>query len=681
METRDSLKRLLWPKSIAVIGGGSWCRDVIEQNRKLGFSGDIWAVHPTRSEFAGIRAVASVEDLPEAADAAFIGVNRTATVELVGKLRNKGVGGAVCFASGFREARTELTDGPQMQDALLQAAGPMRLIGPNCYGMINYLEGAALWPDRQGGKRQQSGVAIITQSSNIALNLTMQRRGLPIAFVATVGNQAQTGLSELGMALLTDPRITALGLYVEGIDDLRSFERLSETARSSGKAVVVLKTGRSELAKTATISHTASLAGSEAGARALFARLGIGQVSSLSAMLETLKILHVCGPLPSNAIASMSCSGGEACLMADAAQAAGLTFPALNERQKSALRKALGAKVALGNPLDYHTYVWGDEGGLSAAYSAMLDPVHALSIVVLDYPREDRCGIDEWRLVETALHSARLDSKQPVAVLSTFSDTMPEEAAARLIDLNIIPLAGLPEAMEAIRVAVDIGTASRGHAPSLLPSGKQNGPVLLEAQAKTALARHDLSLPGSAEADTPEEAAYAATALGFPVVLKAQGLAHKTETSGVALNLADKDAVRRAAENMKSTRFLIEEMVTDTVAELLVGVVRDPAHGYVLTLAAGGTLTELLTDRVSLLVPSGPDQVLSALSQLKISKLLEGYRGAPAANKKAIVEAIMAVQGFVTKEHPFEVEINPLMCGPDKAIAADALIKTGESHE
>lgn len=681
MSVKDSLKRLLYPKSIAVIGGGDWCRAVIEQNRSLGFSGDIWVVHPTRSEVAGIRAEPSVDNLPAAPDAAFVGVNREATVDAVAQLREKGAGGAVCFASGFAESRQELTDGPALQDALLEAAGPMRLIGPNCYGLINYLEGAALWPDRQGGKGQQSGVAIITQSSNIALNLTMQRRGLPIAFVATVGNQAETGLSELGEALLADPRITALGLYIEGIDDLRSFERLGETARSCGKSIVVLKAGRSDLAKATSLTHTASLAGSDAGARALFARLGMGQVSSLSALVETLKILHVCGPLKSNAIASLSCSGGEASLMADAALAAGLAFPALNDRQMAGLKQALGPKVSLCNPLDYHTYIWGVEDALSAAYSAMLDPVHALGIVVLDYPREDRCDIDEWRLVETALNTARINTGQPVAVLSTLSDTMPEEAAARLMEMGIVPLAGMSEALEAVRVAADIGSSSANHAPSLVPGVVRNGPVLEEARAKAALAHHGLPLPASMEAASPEDAARAAAKLGFPVVLKVQGVAHKTEVGGVRLNLICEDDVRNAAQTMPGDRFLIEEMIADTVVELLVGVVRDPAHGYVLTLAAGGTLTELLSDRVSLLVPSARDDILSALSRLKVSRLLEGYRGAPGANKEAIVDAVMAVQGYVTKEHPVEVEINPLMCGPDKAVAADALIKTGEGHE
>ena len=166
----------------------------------MGFGGDIWPVHPTRDEVHGRRCFRSVAELPEAPDAAFIGVNRNLTIDIVRALAARGAGGAICYASGFREAE----DGAALEDALIEAAGDMPILGPNCYGVINYLDGALLWPDQHGGARVESGVAIVTQSSNIAINMTMQRRGLPIAYVATAGNQAQTGLSEIAHALLED---------------------------------------------------------------------------------------------------------------------------------------------------------------------------------------------------------------------------------------------------------------------------------------------------------------------------------------------------------------------------------------------------------------------------------------------------------------------------------------------
>ena len=205
-----SLNRLFRPRTIAVVGGGDWCKLVIEQCQKMGFDGEIWPVHPKAEELAGLQAFKDVASLPGAPDATFVGVNRFATIEVVRALSERDAGGAVCFASGFLEAQAEDAEGADLQAQLLAAAGDMPFLGPNCYGFINYLDGALLWPDQHGGKRVEKGVALVTQSSNIAINLTMQMRGLPIAYVVAAGNQAQSGIAEIGEALLEDDRVTAL---------------------------------------------------------------------------------------------------------------------------------------------------------------------------------------------------------------------------------------------------------------------------------------------------------------------------------------------------------------------------------------------------------------------------------------------------------------------------------------
>jgi len=187
----NNLGSLLHPKSIAVIGGGSWCENVIEQCRKMDFQGAIWAVHPKRTEINGITCFKTVEDLPYGPDASFIGVNRFTTIEVIKSLNSIKAKGAVCFASGFSESVSEDATSADLERQLVLAAGEMAILGPNCYGFINYLDGSLLWPDQHGGERVKTGVAIITQSSNIAINLTMQKRGLPIAFISSVGNQAQ----------------------------------------------------------------------------------------------------------------------------------------------------------------------------------------------------------------------------------------------------------------------------------------------------------------------------------------------------------------------------------------------------------------------------------------------------------------------------------------------------------
>ncbi|MER9613490.1 CoA-binding protein, partial [Mesorhizobium sp. M0312] len=283
------LERFLRPKSIALIGGLS-ATCVVEQSIKLGYSGDIWPVHPKKDEVAGVRAYRSVADLPGVPDAAFVAVNRRLTIEVVRALAELGAGGALCYASGFRETAFHDQVGERLQAELIAAAGDMPIIGPNCQGMVNYADGALLWPDQHGGIKLaagERGVGIVTQSGSIGVNLTCQRRGLPLAFLVTAGNQAQTGLSEIALGLIQDDRVTALGLHIEGFDSIDGFERLASEARRLKKPIVALKAGRSPQSQQATFSHTASLAGSDAASGAFLERLGIARVDSLASFVET----------------------------------------------------------------------------------------------------------------------------------------------------------------------------------------------------------------------------------------------------------------------------------------------------------------------------------------------------------------------------------------------------------
>lgn len=671
-----SLKRLFRPDSIAVIGGGTWCSAVIEQCRKMGFAGDLWPVHPKAEEVAGLPAYRDIEALPFAPDASFIGINRLATIDVVKALSARGAGGAVCFASGFLEAEAEDGEGADLQQRLLEAAGDMPVLGPNCYGFINYLDGALLWPDQHGGQRVEKGVAIVTQSSNIAINLTMQKRALPLAYVVTCGNQAQTGLAEIGEALLEDGRVTVLGLHIEGFGDLRAFEALALKARQLGKQIVALKVGRSAQARAATVSHTASLAGGDAGAGALLARLGIPRLYDLPSFLETLKLMHVVGRLPSTRIATISCSGGEASLSADTAHGRGVSLPALNDRQRTDLRAALGPMVALANPLDYHTYIWRDVDAMTRAFSAMVDPQLAMTLLVVDFPRGDRCDPSDWDCVTQAAVAVRQQTGQPIAIVATLPELLPEDVAEQLVAAGVVPMLGLSEAMSAVEAA-GLPLPELAHS-LLLPTKSHPDPDLVpEGEAKAWLARFGLRVPRSKPARSVVAARAVAADIGYPVVLKGEGIAHKTEEDAVRLNLTCGQDVSDAAVAMPTDRFLVEEMVTGAVAELLVGVVKDPAHGFVLTLAAGGTLTEIMQDSASVLLPASDAALNTALDSLRIAPLLSGYRGAPPADRAAILRAIRAVEAYVVAEAEGleEIEINPLLCTPSDAVAADALIR------
>jgi len=668
------LSRLLAPRSLAVIGGGAWCAAIVDAARRIGFAGTVTPVHPTKSEVAGLRAVPRIADLPESPDAAFIGVNRHATIEIVEELRSAGAGGAICFASGFSEAVAEDDSAEDLQAALVQSAGDMPILGPNCYGFLNALDPAGLWPDQHGMIPVDRGVAILSQSSNIAINLTMQQRGLPIAFMATLGNQAQTTQAAMALHLLDDPRITALGFYIEGFGDLREWEAVATKARDRSIPLVALKSGKSEQAQAATISHTASLAGADAGAQAFMERLGIPRVRSIPAFLEALKLGHMFGRLPDARIATISSSGGEASLAADTAHGSPVTFPPLSVNQQTALREALGPMVALANPLDYHTYIWRDEAAMTRAWAAMADPGVDLIGLILDYPRADLCDPADWDIATRAAIGAAKETGARYALVATMPELLPEDTARHLMDHSVLPMHGLDHAIEAIEAMS--GALPEPQPPVALPGPDAPAIEMTEAEAKAALSAYGLRVPHGATA-TAETAAAVAERLGFPVAIKVQGLAHKTGAGGLALGLTTKAEVTSALQALADGPLWIEQMIPHPLVELLVGVTRDPAHGFLLTLAAGGTLTELLDDSQTLLLPAPRASVQQALFRLKLAPRLSGYRGEPPVDLEAALDAIDAIQAYALDNTAtlHELEVNPLILTQDAAIAADALIR------
>ena len=664
----SDLQRLLHPTSLAVVGGGAWARAVIAQCRAFGFAGRLHVVHPKADEIDGIQPVRSVADLPEVPDAVFLGVNRHAAIEVVGALSELGAGGAIVFASGFSEAQAEDDSGADLQAALVEAAGDMPILGPNCYGFINALDNVPVWPDQHGCTPVEAGVAILTQSSNIAINMTMQQRALPIAFVITCGNMAQTSQAQLAMAMLDNPKVTALGLHVEGFGDPAEWHALAVKAWAVGKPIVVLKVGRSTQAQAATVSHTASLAGSDAGAQALIDHLGFGRASDVPTFLETLKLLHLAGPLPTATVASISCSGGEASLAADTALTTRLSFPPLTEAQRAGLSDALGPMVALANPLDYHTYIWRDTERMTNAWTAMAAPHIGLTMSIVDYPHTDAT---DWACATAAALGVRARTGQAMAVVATLPELMPADVAAELAAGGVVPMHGLTEALAAADIAAHLRAPKPG-----LPFGygpERSCETIEEAPAKAILAEAGVAVPRYAVVDASCDAL---PALDGPLAVKGMGLAHKSEHGAVRLHVTA-DALPDVIRDMAMERVLVEEMVTDAAVELLVGVLRDPAHGFVLTLGAGGVLTELWQDTQSLMLPASRDDVLAALNRMRIAPLLYGYRGKPAADMAAVLDTIDAI-GQVVETYAArldEIEINPLMATPTRAVAVDALIQ------
>ena len=675
MSTKSRLSRLFSPKSVAVVGGGVWCRSVIEQLIKIGYKGTIFPVHPFKEEILGIKSFKDLEDIPAIIDATFIGVNRNITIEVVKQLNSLNAGGAVCFASGFLEAEGDKQGSGELQKSLIEAAADMPILGPNCYGFINYLDHAALWPDQHGGTTVDKGVAILTQSSNIAINITMQTRGLPISYIMSVGNQASLGFSEIGMYLLSDPRVTALGLHIEGIGDLKAFEELATKARKLGKPIVALKVGKSAEARKAAQSHTASLAGDAQSAKSLFKRLGIAEVDRLEVLIDTLKIFHSYGPLSSKNVRSLSCSGGEASLVSDLAQAYGIQFPKLEKENISELRSVLGEMVALSNPLDYHTYIWGDIDAMASTFIAMMRQHNGITIIIVDFPRDDNCDPSAWNCVITAAKMAKKSENKPLALVSTLSENIPEHVSFELLESNIITLHGLDTALAAISVS-SINQTVVNPKPIFLSNPTGKSILVDEYDAKKSLEKYGLKVPAT-EKCLQSDAHLVSDQIGYPVVIKALGSAHKSELGEVFLNLENQKSVKEALRKISKKHVIVEKMIGDAVVELLVGIVHDPAHGMLLTVGAGGVLTEILSDTSSILLPSSKSEVLDCFNQLKISKIAKGYRGALGVDINQIIDAIMKIQDFVldNRDKLFEIEINPLIVTTSEVIVADALIR------
>ncbi len=683
-----TFERLLQPHSIAVFGGSA-AQELIRQCDLMGFQGDIWPVHPDKAEILGRKTYPSAEALPGCPDAAYIAVNRHGTIDIVRDLSAMGAGGAICYATGFIESGNE---GALLQAELLEASGDMPLIGPNCYGLLNYVDGAMLWPDQQGGRRVENGVAIITMSSNVGFNLTMQRRGLPIAYMVSLGNKLKFDLHDAIRTFARQERVTAIGLYLEAISDPVAFEAAVTIAREMGKPVVALKVGRSDAAKKIVVSHTTSLAGADGLIDLLFERTGVARVKTLEELIEALKVLHVLGPLEGSRIGAMSTSGGDLSLLSDAMIDSDLTMQPLSDAGRERLQSTVHERIVVDNPLDYQMFDWNNEERLAETFSAFLSEGFDISLCLLDYPRADKCDPSDWGGAERAFIRAAEQTGAAAALLATFTDTLPEPLAERLIEEGIVPLAGVDAGVAAIQAAVDVGAFQRG--PVYQPLLANTGPdedasirVYDEAESKQLLARYGVPVPVSRLVNNVAEAVAAAQEIGFPVVVKALGVAHKTDVGGVALNLENAAAVEDVAGHLLqlSKRLLVEEMVEGIVAELIVGVARDEQFGPHLVVGGGGILVELTKDSASLLLPVTREQVLEAFEGLKCAPLFHGYRGKPRCDLGAAADVVLAVAEFVEENASTiaELDINPLMLLAEErgVVAADALISMYVKNE
>ena len=738
---RLNLERLLRPRHVAVIGGRE-AETVAGECSRIGYRGPVWPVNPRRESIGGHRCFRNVEDLPEPPDAAFVAVPREAAIDTVARLAAMGAGGAVCHTAGFAETGAE---GARLEAALVEAAGDLALIGPNCYGVINYLDRAALWPFAHGGSCPGYGVAIVTQSGMLSSDLTMSQRSVPFAFMASIGNQAMVTLADCVDVFSGYRGVRAIGLHVEEVPDVAEFSVAVRKAVGGGIPVVALRTGVSEVGARLASSHTGALSGDDDLYQALFDRLGVIRVSTPAQLLETLKFLCVAGVPEGDRIAGLTCSGGAAAMLADYAQVVGLRFSPPSGGTAERLAQCLPHTATVSNPLDYTTPIWGIPERVRPVFETMLDDPRDVAVIVQDYPLE---GLDESK--GSYLNDARefIAATRAVGVPAAVCSTLPEniDRATRemLIAEGVAPMQGIREALDAIAGAVwhgrrrsrmrsdsrvaesaagdecgsgsgtesatgaRVAVVAAVEAGSRVGAGGGRGPdrafgvgvgarssatgsvrTIDEHQAKVRLRRAGMPVPAGCVAGS-RDAPQAAAEIGFPVAVKmvSDRLPHKTEAGAVALGVSSPAEVEAAVARIRadvhrydadavSDRFLIERMVEPPLAELLVNVRTDPRFGLAMTLASGGVLTELVADSVTILLPADRSDLEEALGRLRVSRLLNGFRGAAPADRTVIDEVLFRLASHLGRDgnDVVEVEINPLFVLPDQVCVIDALMR------
>ena len=681
------------PSTVAFFGGKSMI-GAVQRCRQGGFQGDVWLVNPKHSEIEGEPCFNSVADLPGTVDAAFVGTNNETTVSIVEQLNKAGAGGVVCYASGFAEAGSA---GKKMQGKLIKASGDMALLGPNCYGLLDYLHNSALWPVAHGGKQVERGVAILTQSGNFAYNLSMIDRSLPTAYLISVGNEASIDMADLIEILLDEPRVTAIGLHMEGLNNVNSFAKAAMKALKKGVPIIALKTCTSSIGVELAAGHTSSLAGTDELYDALFDRLGIIRVSGPVSFMETLKIA-TCGQLPKGPrVAALACSGGDAAFIADYSETNNLELPQLNQEQKEKFRTVLPKFANVANPLDFTTVIWGNESALRVCAETMLDSDVDFGFLILDYPTEESGEREQCDLMADIFQQTLTKLSLPGAVASSFPELMPKATRDRLHSHGIPALQGVEDGLAAIARVMQYNIcreqilAQSDGADQILIPGPVNtdGVSIDEWESKKQLSEFGLKIP-EGRLVNKDQVKEVVEKLGCPVAIKivSHEMQHKTEMGAVAININSSEEAVRAVEemiqklrsshpNLDTNNLIVEKMLKEPVAELLIGIKREHGFGFALVIGSGGTMVELSQDSTTLLLPTSKEAVEQALKRLKIAKVLDGFRGQTSGDMKSTVEAIMTIAKYAHAkvDSLLELDVNPLMVMEDDAIAVDAYIR------
>ena len=697
----DVLQRMLSPRSIAIVGVSSDFNKLNGRPMKFlldkGYAGAIYPVNPKYDQIAGIKCYPTVLELPEPADLAVVAVPAKFVLDTVRQLGEAKVASAVIFSSGFGEMGAE---GKALEAEVAAAArdGGVRICGPNCLGLINAFEGAMATFSQYADAETPAGpVAFVTQSGafGTAINALARNRHMGFGLFVNTGNEADVDFVSGMSAVLDDPRIAVGAGYIEGLKDGEGLVALAEKAMTQEKPLVLTKVGRYGAGARAAASHTGSLAGEDAIFDGVVRQLGILRGRNEEHMLDLVQALAYTDLPAGRGVGIVTQSGGAGVLMADRAEELGLEVPQLSADTTAALKDAIPAFGATGNPVDITGQFLAEPEILLNSVNAVLeDPSVDIAVVWLQLME----GYTD--LLIDLFTQIKMTAQKPFIVCwVAASDT----ALQRLGEIGVAVMRGADPAIEAVaglvqyREARDSWRAEKviRQTPALpsvdLPAATGVVPTVAAAKA---LIGAEVPLTRHALCRTADEACTAAAAIGYPVAMKIESadLPHKTEAGGVLLGLADEAAVRSAFDEItgNAKRFdasaaidgvIVQEVAQGTL-ELVVGLKRDPVFGMVIMVGLGGVFVEVLRDVVFRKAPVTPTQAADMLRSLQGAAMLDGVRGASPVDMDALTELIAAVSRFgaAAAQQVAELDLNPVLAGPDGAVAVDWLLIQDTDH-
>jgi acetate---CoA ligase (ADP-forming) len=693
----ESIKPIFDPASIAIIGASDNIQKFggrpIRYMKEGGYKGRLYPINPKGGEIQGLPAYADVREVGQPIDMAIVSVPAAGVVSQIEACAEAGVRSAVIFSSGFAETSAEGRDWQNRLKAIARESG-IRLVGPNCMGMLNAASRAVGtfsscfdhgWP--KPGK-----IAILSQSGAVGSHTLVlaRNRGLGIRGWITTGNECDVDVADCMLFAAQDPETEVLAIYMEGCQNPDSLVEALETARRHRKPVIVLKVGASEVGAIAASTHTASLAGSDAVFDSVYRQYGAYRVHSLQALLEVAGACAA-GQYPAgNRLGVATISGGAGVMACDAAAANGLEVPALPEAAQKKL-KDLMPFAAVRNPVDTTAQVLNDFDLLRQNIEVLLtDGKCDVNLLFLS-----SIGFSPVMMPKIIDLLPKVRQKFPDELI-VFSAMLKPEDKAFFESLKFLCIEDPTRAIEIIGALVKIGQAfarGPGAPPPALPKSARPAPakVLNEIEAGALLRDAGLPVLESRLATSAEEAEAAAEELGFPAVLKVVSavIQHKSEVGGVRLGLGDADAVRDAYEGImasvaeKAPGAAVDGVMVAPMAsggvETILGVHADPVFGPVVMFGLGGIFVEVLKDVTFRVAPFGVDEARRMIREVKGYPLLEGVRGQPPADLEALAEALALLSVFAheNREAVAGVDLNPFLVRPkgQGAVALDALVQ------